>query len=124
MSKICPCCKQPWPTAQAFPKDLEDTKDFVEAAALAAEKQDPRRTFPRQKKVISLTIRVNGVPLEAVTMDVSDGGTRVFYLSDSIPVNARVVIECDDVPLTSSHAVAVWSKQQEKTYSISGLKFV
>ncbi|MDH5638469.1 MAG: PilZ domain-containing protein, partial [Nitrospinota bacterium] len=68
--------------------------------------------------------RVDGSILEAVTMDLSKSGARIFYLSNQIPVNAKVSISCEDILLNGGEAVAVWSKQQEKTYAVSGLRFV
>lgn len=121
---ICPCCKRPWPESRDDSLDMEDTQDFVQAARKTPHHHDPRRTHPRDKKVMSLTIVVNGTVMEAVTMDISKGGARIFYLNDHIPVNAHVILRCEDDAIDGGRAVAVWSKQQEKTYSISGLKFV
>lgn len=120
----CPCCKRPWPESADSALDLDDTKDFLQAARIAPASEDPRRSHPRSKKVISLTVMVNGTVLEAVTMDLSKSGARIFYLSDHIPVNARVSISCEDISLDGGQAVAVWSKQQEKTYAVSGLRFI
>ncbi|MDH5477626.1 MAG: PilZ domain-containing protein [Nitrospinota bacterium] len=121
---VCPCCKRPFTQAADFSGDLDDTKDFIQAARTTSAAYDPRRSHPREKKIISLKINVNGITMEAVTMDLSASGARIFYLSDYIPVNAQVIIESDEKSLGSGRGVAVWSKQQEKTYSVSGIKFV
>jgi len=116
-AKICPCCKRP------MPDEMDDTRDLMQAAAEALLQDDPRRAHPRNKKVISITLRAGGLTLEAVTMDISDGGARVFYLNGLLPVNAELVIEGGDHSLDSRKATTVWSHKQEKTYSISGIKF-
>jgi len=112
----CPCCKRPWP------EEMEDTQDFVQAT-IVADGDDPRRSHKREKKVVSVILRAGGVTLEAVTVDVSDGGAKVFYLNGVLPVDRHVLIDCVDGALQGKMALTVWSRRQEKTYSYSGLKF-
>jgi hypothetical protein len=100
---------------------MDDTQDFIQATQ-TAEGEDPRRASPREKKVVSVVIRANGVAMEAVTMDVSEGGARIFYLNEVLPVNVEVVID-GGASLKSKSARTVWTSREEKTYSISGLKF-
>ena len=117
-NKICPCCKQ------IMPEEFSDTQEFIPAWEAETDPHDPRRNHPRVKKVISLMLRVDGKVVEAVTMDVSQGGARVFYLSDIIPVNAEVVVDCGDQVNLNGKAVTVWTDKSEKTYSVSGLRFM
>ena len=113
---MCPCCKRPWP------EDTDDTQDLIQAA-FEADGEDSRRTFKREKKVVSIMLRAGGVALEAVTVDVSESGAKVFYLNGILPVDCQVLIDSGDEALQGKMALTVWSRRQEKTYSYSGLKF-
>ncbi len=84
-----------------------------------------RQEHERVKKLMTLFFYVDGKKREAVTIDVSDSGAKIFYLGFiPLPVNKEVRVDIKELSIRDQKAVVVWSHKLADTYSHTGLKFV
>jgi predicted RNA-binding Zn-ribbon protein involved in translation (DUF1610 family) len=105
---------------------VEKAADHIEIphhCPTCSEKIPKRDGGPRQKKGITGHVTYEGKRKEFVTVDVSKGGVKAFYIGKPFPVGATVEVDVWDTGLVGRKAVVVWSHKSAATYSHSGLKF-
>lgn len=79
---------------------------------------------PREKKVATGHVTFEGKKKEFVTVDISSGGVKAFYLGKPIPVDAVVDVDVSTTGMHGRKAVVKWSHKSAATYSHSGLQFI
>jgi len=105
---------------------VEKTADNFEIPAQcpACSEEIPKRDGgPREKKIASGHITFEGKKKEFVTIDISSGGLKAFYLGRPLPVDAVVDVDINATGLHGRKAVVAWTHKVAATYSHSGLKF-
>ena len=66
----------------------------------------------------------DGKKKEFVTVDVSAGGVKAFYLGRTLPADTIVTVDINAMSIHGRKAAVAWSHKAASTYSHSGLKFV
>jgi hypothetical protein len=101
-----------------------DNFDIPHDCPHCGEKTPKRDGGPREKKVMTGHLNLGGKKKEFVTVDVSDGGVKAFYLGRPLPENAEVIVDLDGMAIHGRKAVIAWTHKAASTFSHSGLKFV
>jgi len=83
-----------------------------------------RTTGNREKNVMPAVLNVNTKRKEAVTVDISETGVKLFYLGKPIVVDSGVSLRIEKAGVYGRKCVVVWSHKAASTYSHSGLKFL
>jgi len=77
----------------------------------------------REKKITTGNLTFEGKRKEFVTVDISSGGVKAFYLGKPLPEEAVVDVDINATGLHGRKAVVAWTHKAAATYSHSGLKF-
>lgn len=106
---------------------VEKTADNFEIPTecpTCSEKIPKRDGGTREKKVVTGHVTFEGKKKEFVTVDVSSGGVKAFYLGKPLPVDVMVDVDVSSTGMNGRKAVVAWSHKSASTYSHSGLKFI
>lgn len=120
VSRDCGKCSEPIP----IDEKTAEGSDIPIHCPHCGEKTPKRDGGPREKKVLTGQMIFDGKKKEFVTIDVSAGGVKAFYLGATLPQDAIVTVDIDGVSMHGRKAVVAWSHKAASTYSHSGFKFV
>lgn len=120
VSRECGKCSVPIPIVEKTADNFEIPLDCPHCG----EKTPKRTGGPREKKVITGHVAFDGKRKEFVTVDISNGGVKAFYLGRPLPANAEVTVDVDGMSMHGRKALVAWTHKAASTYSHSGFKFI
>lgn len=120
VSRDCGKCNEPISLDE---KTVEDF-DIPVSCPHCGEKTPKRDGGAREKKVLTGRMAFDGKKKEFVTVDVSAGGVKAFYLGRALPKDAIVTVDIDGMSIHERKATVAWSHKAASAYSHSGFKFV
>ncbi|MBF0633260.1 MAG: PilZ domain-containing protein [Nitrospinae bacterium] len=120
VTRECGKCNTPMPIVEK----TADNFDIPHDCPHCGEKTPKRDGGPREKKIMTGHVKFEEKRKEFVTVDVSNGGLKVFYLGRPIPSNSEVTVDLEGMTMYGRKAMVAWSHKAASTYSHSGLKFI
>lgn len=88
----------------------------------AALLSDDKRRQARVETYVDFTFSIGGVMKKAKMIDYSEGGVRIVYHGEPVPVNSVLDLNINK-PDTQGATRAVWTKKLSITMNSTGLKF-
>ena len=120
VSRECAKCSEPIPIKEK----TADNFEIPFHCPHCGEKTPKRDGGPRSKKIMTGQITFGGKRKEFVTVDVSNGGVKAFYIGRPLAVEATVTVDIDSMSIHGRKAIVAWSHKTASSYSHSGIKYV
>lgn len=120
VTRDCEKCNTPMPIVEKTADNFEIPHDCPHCG----EKTHKRDGGVREKKIVTGHVTFDGRKKEFVTVDVSNGGAKVFYLGRPLPADSEVTVDLEGMNIHGRKAVVAWTHKAASTYSHSGLKFI